>query len=268
MLLEQPGPWGSDALTESRLDPALGLELASRAKALKLKLLLITRPDRHEATDRTAFLVRADAGWIEQRTLADPRELLDAPLEALAAGHAPTGWGSSRTAPLYLVCTNGRRDACCALFGRPLAAALSRVSPHVWESSHLGGHRFAGNLVCLPEALLYGRVTPSTGVGLLAAHAAGRLAVRALRGRAAWPVAAQAAEIALRRRLGVDGIADVTLASVTSATDIHDVELGVRGERWRLRLRAAAADPPRRTSCLGDKLERPLTWELLTIERG
>ena len=219
--------------------------------------------------------MRPDAGWIEERTIASPAELLEDAFavasEALARGDRP-GWGTERRDPLYLVCTNGRRDACCALYGRPLMVALSSVTPHVWESSHIGGHRFAGNLVCLPEALVYGRVMPERGVALVAAHARGRLDVRSLRGRAVWPVAAQAAEIELRLHLGLDRITDVTLVAsgdvASGAGDEHAVDLLARGEPWRLRLRATPAEPPRPTSCRGDKLERPLRWELLSIDRG
>lgn len=298
MLIEQPGPWGSDAPLESRLDPQLGAALSARAKQLGLKLLLITRSDRRDARDHTVFLVRPDAGRIEERTIASLAELLEPPLaepfstalERLASGEHPE-WGAVRDDPLYLVCTNGRRDACCALYGRPLVTALSSDSPHVWESSHIGGHRFAGNLVCLPEALIYGRVTPDHGRELVAAHAQGRLDVRSLRGRAAWPVAAQAAEIQLRLHLGLDRIAEVTLAGVRSSAaggaasvaaagvaaagvaaadggDEHVVELLARGERWRLRLRATPAEPPRATSCRADKLERPLRWDLVSMDRG
>ena len=206
---------------------------------------------------------------MEERTLGTASELLDAPLEALAAGPSPLGWGAVRRDPLYLVCTNGRRDACCALFGRPLAAALTEASPHVWESSHLGGHRFAANLVCLPEALIYGRVTPEHGAALVAAHGEGRLNVRALRGRAAWPVAAQAAEAELRLHLGLDRIDDVVLVSAHEApAGEHLVALLARGEPWQLRLSATPAEPPRITSCRADKIERPLRWTLLALDRG
>ena len=47
-------------------------------------------------------------------------------------------------APLLLVCTHGRRDACCAQFGRPTAMALARrYGTAVWETTHVGGDRFA-----------------------------------------------------------------------------------------------------------------------------
>jgi hypothetical protein len=241
----------------------------ARTKALGLKLLLITRTDRRSAATLTAFLVRTDAGWIEEQVLSSPADLLDAPLEELAVDGpvGPLGWGTARTDPLYLVCTNGRRDACCALFGRPLVTALSAASPHVWESSHVGGHRFAANLVCLPEGLMYGRVTPAGGVALVEAHRSGRLDVRALRGRAAWPAAAQAAEIELRLHLGLDRIADVELVSVVPGANVHTVELRARGEPWLVQLSAVAGEP-RPTSCRGDKLERPLQWSLVGIDRG
>lgn len=203
---------------------------------------------------------------------AELRDALSAPtftgaLEALARGERP-GWGVQRSDPLYLVCTNGRRDACCALYGRPLVTALSGASPHVWESSHIGGHRFAGNLVCLPEALVYGRVTPERGRALVAAHAEGRMDIRSLRGRAAWPAAAQAAEIQLRLHLGLDRITDVALVATSDDRDEHVVDLLARGEPWRIRLRATPADAPCATSCRGDKLERPLRWELVSLVRA
>ena len=41
---------------------------------------------------------------------------------------------------MVLVCTHGTRDACCAVRGRPIVAALARALPEqVWECTHLGG---------------------------------------------------------------------------------------------------------------------------------
>ena len=57
-----------------------------------------------------------------------------------------------------LVCTHGSHDVCCATFGYPSYDELRRRyapklagSLRVWQVSHLGGHRFAPNVVDLPE---------------------------------------------------------------------------------------------------------------------
>ena len=63
------------------------------------------------------------------------------------------------THAMWLVCTNGKRDACCARDGVPVARALAALRPdEAWECSHLGGHRFAANVALLPEGLCFGRV--------------------------------------------------------------------------------------------------------------
>src|SRR4051794_41911039 len=44
LLIEQPGPWGRDALSESRFDRSVAPELARRARAEGGRLLLVPRP--------------------------------------------------------------------------------------------------------------------------------------------------------------------------------------------------------------------------------
>ena len=165
VLLEQPGPWGRDAVTESRLDPDLARALDRAAAAAHLRLLLIRRPGRaarETAQPHTCFVAHTSrAGrWLERRRLDDPAELLELDMARVVAGERP-GFGEEVTEPVYLVCTNGRHDRCCATYGRPLALALQASHGElVWESSHVGGDRFAGNLVCLPGGHYFGRVGP------------------------------------------------------------------------------------------------------------
>ena len=105
---------------------------------------------------------------------------------------------------LFCVCTHGRHDACCAERGRPVAAELSRTHPaQTWEISHLGGDRFAANLLVLGAGLDYGRVTPEVAPAIADAHLAGRITPDHLRGRAAFAMPVQAAELAVRRALDV-----------------------------------------------------------------
>jgi (2Fe-2S) ferredoxin len=97
--------------------------------------------------------------------------------------------------PRYFVCTNGQRDLCCARFGLPAYAALrEQVGERAWQVTHLGGHRFAPNMLVLPQGTLYGRVAPDAVPAFVGAVERGELAAGWLRGRTWYPQAVQAAE--------------------------------------------------------------------------
>jgi (2Fe-2S) ferredoxin len=130
-----------------------------------------------------------------------------------------------------------------------------------WECTHLGGHRFAGNLVLLPDGIVYGRVSPADGPRVADAYLERRLDLDLLRGRSAWPPPAQVAERVLRHALRVDGVDDVRLLDVSATGDGAEVRLaGPEGTERTFRLRAERAEPPRPISCRADELESPLHW--------
>jgi hypothetical protein len=96
---------------------------------------------------------------------------------------------------MYLVCTHGRHDACCALRGRAVAAKLATHRPgQVWECSHIGGDRFAPNVLVLPHGLTYGRVEPARALDLIAAQERREVVVDLLRGRSVFRPPVQAAQ--------------------------------------------------------------------------
>ena len=230
LLIEQPGPWGRLALTESRLDPGVGRQVSTRAVAAGLRALLIRRPGRHGPLPRRRFAVvdarpgREAARWGD--FVAD-NELLDIPLDDSVA--APS------YDPIYLVCTHGRHDTCCAIRGRPVAAALAAVRPgQTWECSHVGGDRFAGNLVALPHGLYYGRVHEGNVAEVVEAHERGQVVPRLLRGRARWLPAAQAAQQFARERYGDDSDSRQIGAFEPAGT------LPLGDGRWQVRLRLGA----------------------------
>ena len=156
----------------------------------------------------------------------------------------------------YLVCTNGARDPCCAIRGPAVAQALERVRPgQVYECSHLGGHRFAANVLVLPDGLCFGRLDARSAPALADELDAGRLPLEHLRGRTAFEPEQQAAEILVRRELGLDR---------TRRPDASS-----RERRSRSRTAAAStavargeALEPHRVSCRNDKLEAAVRWEL------
>jgi Sucrase/ferredoxin-like len=101
------------------------------------------------------------------------------------------------------VCTNGKRDRCCAVRGRPVAAAIADATGwDTWESSHLGGHRFAATALLLPSGDMFGQLDPESAVEVLRQFDAGRIVPAHYRGQCAQPLAAQAALHTAAVRLG------------------------------------------------------------------
>lgn len=254
LLVEDRSAWGSHAVRD-----VLGAELEAAAKARGTRLLLVRRREGDPAADavRRAFLVDTVARRRAVRAVDDPRELtglLDASVD---------DFGAPLTDPILLVCTNGKRDACCALRGRALVSALAADhEERTWECTHLGGHRFAGNLVCLPDGIVYGRVSPTDGPRLAEAYLAGRLDPELLRGRSAWPAPAQVAEQVLRRASRLEGVRDVELVAADASGERAVVTLSAAGGTHRFELVAEAGEA-RIISCRADELERPIHWRVV-----
>ena len=280
LLVERDGAWGRDALTESGLDPDVGAALAATCKPLPVKAVVIRRPGPHatiaDGHDEPRTVVLAHTGsqpWAERLTIRDDRELLELdPGVTLRA--RPPGLGEPVDGPLLLVCTHGKRDRCCATFGRPLVDTLAALHPEeTWEVSHIGGHRFAGNLLVLPEGLAYGGLDVASGLGAAASHVAGRLDLEHLRGRTALQRASQAAEIAVRRHYGIDRIGGMEVVARPGAsspdagtnTDASDhVTVDVEGARVVVEV-VRRAIGPRRLSCDAGEPEEPYTYEVIDI---
>lgn len=216
LLIEHPGPWGERV--EQTALPGPFAEAVAQAGRLGVRPQLIRRTGRRRPTPPVQVYVGWSQGrdvWTEGRELADPAELGDLDLAAVAAGERP-GFGEEPAGPLVLVCTHGRRNACCARTGAPLARGLeARFGDLIWETTHLGGDRYAANLVCLPHGLYYGDLGLDQATAAVEAYLRGAVVLDRLRGRAGLPEPAQAAEHHVRAHTGNLGIDDVRVESVT-----------------------------------------------------
>src|ERR671911_1932364 len=250
LVVEQPGAWGADALSQSRLDPDTAAALAADARIYGVRVLLAPRPgQRALRSRRTVFLAHSgvERRWIEQVNLdaADHKALLGLDLGSLAFPDPPGLGQPVEPAPnsMHLVCTNGRHDPCCADLGRPVVRALTDAdAPDVWECSHVGGDRFAANIVCLPEGIYYGRVDPDRAARLLADHRHRLIDLDCYRGRSCYGPLVQAAEAFGRAHLGerrIDGLSvlatgrrpDRTVAVRLQQRDGATLEVVVSRER-------------------------------------
>ncbi|MGH7543363.1 MAG: sucrase/ferredoxin-like domain-containing protein [Gemmatimonadota bacterium] len=106
--------------------------------------------------------------------------------------------GAVRSVPLdghhVFVCVHGNRDERCGCWGPPVVEALRTacaeegVDVKVRATSHVGGHKYAGNVIVYPEGVWYGYVRPEDAGRLVREHLAdGRVVVDLLRGRMEAP---------------------------------------------------------------------------------
>jgi len=210
IVIEQPGPWGSKALTDSYLDPHVGAALASQSAGTGTSILLARNPRRpgRELTERTVWVAHTAPGdcWLRQGTVTDVADILSWDFAALAAGQMPKFGSKVLTSPLF-VCTQSGRDRCCAVHGRELyAQVMAEISgddaDRVWECSHLGGHRFAPTALLLPSGAMFGRLDSAAAVSLAKAALSPQVMSRCYRGRTAFPQPLQTAEAFVRTLIG------------------------------------------------------------------
>ncbi|OIJ62923.1 sucrase ferredoxin [Streptomyces mangrovisoli] len=278
LLLEQPGPWGAKALTSSHLDPALGRALERAADGTGVRVALIRRPGRHADPGtppvRRVYAAHVVPGnvWLHAATTRDPRQLLGLDLAALGRGdHRSFGsalGGAPHTGdPLALVCTNGKRDRCCALLGRPLASELAASGVEgVWEVTHLGGHRFSPTVLVLPYGYVYGRAEAHAVKEVLHGAAEGRVVVDGCRGNSAWERPGQAAELAVRSLLGEYAVDALSVVRTDGAAPRWEVTLAhTDGRRWHVAVAYGAALPPRAESCGASVLGSPARLEVTAV---
>ncbi|MBQ0976137.1 sucrase ferredoxin [Actinospica acidiphila] len=277
LLLEQPGPWGAKALTSSHLDPALGRALEAAAKGTGVRIALIRRPGRHADSrmpaTRRVYVAHTVPGnvWLHSATTTDPARLLDLDLAALGRGEAACfdavlGGAPHAGDPLALVCTNGKRDRCCALLGRPLAAELASSGVEgVWEVTHLGGHRFSPTVLVLPYGYAYGRAEAHAVKEVLHGVQEGRVVTEGCRGCSAWERPGQAAELAVRRAVREDAAQVLSVVRTEGEAPHWEVTVAhVDGRRWRVEVAQGASRPPRPESC-GSALGSPARMDVLDV---
>ena len=256
LLLEQPGPWGVDAVRDARLPEVARQRLLDLRDRERIRPLLV-RPcaRRRSAGGARVFLADTASGELRGTVVDRVEELADLDLASMPCADGP----------LFLACTHGRHDACCAERGRPLATALAEAAPeHTWEVSHIGGDRFAPNVLVLPHGLYYGRLDPGDAGEFVARHLAGRLDLEHLRGRSTLPFVAQAAEVHLRRETGDDTVSPVRLLASTREGEDHVVDLALGSRHWRVRIHPVSRGTARLT-CRATRESEAVSYELVEL---
>ncbi|MGW0041232.1 sucrase ferredoxin [Rhodococcus sp. NPDC003348] len=264
VLIEHPGPWPKTAPTGVLPDALLDRIAALDGPA---RLVLIRRPRRRRVTEPRWILAWSDgvSHWMRQGVVAGYEDLADLSFETSAAGTEPDV-GEARTSPLFVVCTHGKKDACCAELGRPIVSALSEVDgADVWECTHIGGDRFAANMIALPEGLYFSRLGAESARAAVRDHLAGRMSPTHLRGRAALPQPAQVAEHVIREATGVFALGALESVSVATTTDSGTtVDMRIASRDFRVVVRPGPPEQPFRHGCIPDTAA---TWHRWIVDR-
>lgn len=216
LLIEHSGPWSVDVrdkVAAQAFGPGGPSRLEALHRELGLRVLVIRRPGRHQPARRPAVYLggcRPGHRWLERLSVGDYGELSDVDLTRVAGAPRHPGLGEPVTHPLLLICSHGRKDACCAIRGRPVADALARVHPEAtWQCTHFGGDRWAGNMLVAPHGFAYGQLDPESALPVAASTFAGQVSLDHLRGRTGIDPFSQVAEIAVREKAGLAGLDDV-----------------------------------------------------------
>jgi len=243
LLVEYQGAWQRDAVGESHLSEPVKRHLSEQVALLPHSKLLFIRRRSRRSQDGLRVYVASSAErdpWLVGLELGQYDDLLRLDVTGGRTLGRPV------EEPLLLVCTHGKRDRCCAAFGRALYDEL-RAQPErewVWQSTHVGGDRFAGNVVVLPEGLYYGRIDPGDVRPLLDRQHRGEVLLDHYRGRASYGFAVQAAEHEARRTSGQLGIDDLQLlSSERTAVGWRVVFRGREGELHHIEVERTEGDP-------------------------
>ena len=285
LIIEAPGAWGRQAVSECALPEGLGATLLERSTSSGTTVIVARRPgksaDAHPAT-RRVWLAHTAPGGVRMRVadIADPRVLLDLDLAAMARG-VGQGLGERSSEQVLFMCANAKRDACCARIGGAVARDLATgpYSDRVWECSHLGGHRFAATALLLPFGTVFGRLDAESTRAVLDDAQHGQLALPHYRGRSALPRWHQAAEIAVREAESITGIESLDVLRVSAGGAVAwlpgippeptepTIEAEVRcvdGRAWRVTVARSARLPERSESCIGEHVPG-IVWQAVSV---
>ncbi len=263
LLVEYAGPW-PERLENSGLPEEIS-ELLRRARERGIRPQLIRRPGRRTRTrgEGVRVLVAYGTGrspWLASGVVAGPDDL---DLDALVAGVVPESC-ILEDEPVFLVCTHAKRNACCARIGLPLARSLAESVPgRVWETSHVGGDRYAANLVCLPHGIFYGSMSQAAALAAANAYRSGEIILDRYRGRAGIPEPMQAVEHFARAHTGERSIGAVAVESSRSDGDVTEAIVRCGDVRVQVVIEPSAFQAPCGAACA----ETITTYRLVSLDR-
>lgn len=269
-LLEYRLPWREKATTDNDLPDEVQDFLNQQLTGIPGSRLLFIKNENQDTDHFRLFVVRSDekSPQLYDLTIGRYEDLLAIDFMGLSEG-LEAFKPYLREEPIYVVCSNGRRDKCCARYGLPMAQALHQIAgDDVWQASHMGGHRYAPNVIVFPSCANYGLMEPTHSLAIVEATAAGEIFdLEFYRGRNYYDPAVQAADYFLRSARDLFGFCDLKLIAVEEQNDQSSLvtfQTG-SGQRVQLGIQQQAVDDAQFVSCSTPKSKPGLRFSLSGI---
>lgn len=254
VLFEYAGAWSRDVLDGGTFSPELTAQLKKNLKKSGMGLQLIRKPGREgrNVEKHNLFLVFSKEAIIEHVVVDSPEAILDMDLSQPGKNNA-----QRVDHPVLLICTHSKRDVCCALKGRPLAAAVEpQFGPlHVWEASHTKGHRFAPSMLLMPWNYSFGQLNEEETMQLFQSALDNKLFLPGNRGRGTFDARGQVAEIAVAEVFGG------AIAPASLQVDVEEDSVLVthpEGRSWNVELERIEVEGV--VSSCGDQPKTGKAW--------
>jgi hypothetical protein len=246
LLLEYPGIWRPEAVEGSTLPVPVKQKLSSIGEEESFHRQLFIR-QTHKRSERTrCFIVNSTES--NPYVLRADVATCDGPITSI---HHPDAERVSD--PMFLVCTHGNHDKCCAKFGLPVFHALRDMArEQAWQCSHVGGDRFAGNLLCFPHGIYYGHVAPGDVRRLIESYRRSEIDLKHYRGRCCYGRAVQVAEYFVRAETGLVGLDDFRFDGMTRG-DRTVVRFRGSENIFEVGFRSAEATQPEYLTCQAER---------------
>lgn len=192
ILLEYTEMWGRDPIKSNTLPTDVQLwinrTLDSLREVGRFPRVQMIRGNRAPRPGYSIYF--AQSGQLRHHTLHSYDAILDLDIDQ--------DIGDLVESNTYFVCTHGTRDLCCAKHGYRTWTVLNELSNgRAWQCSHLGGHRFAPNILVLPQARLYGRVHAECATNFFRIVEERKIATAHLRGRSEFLPEEQVRELGI-----------------------------------------------------------------------
>jgi len=201
-LIEYNQAWAKKAFLSSAIPEMVKKRVYENLNSIPNSRLQLIK--RHKSNEQGLKFYIGVSDELEPKlfelNLKSYEDILDLSIPEVISGNS-----FSRSEPIFLVCTHGRHDRCCGRFGVPVYLEATRQENGflTWQCTHLGGHRFAANLLCFPHGIYYGRVRASNVSTIIKDYQNQCISLDMYRGRSCYSSDVQAAEYFLRINTGI-----------------------------------------------------------------